>query len=436
MATKVGVILEGMNIFLNKFGEQREKYLSNPGFFTRDRVLTFWQICWFIVNQSKRSLSIELEDHFSGQSLKSCSKGAFSKARYRINPVFFKDWHRHLVELLYSASKKMKTWRGFRLVGVDGSTLYLPSTQEMADEFGVQENQYVYIPMARAGYAVDLLNGFCLGAWLGAMSEGEDVFAHEYLELSKERDIVIYDRNFPSFEFIYKHLEWKIPFVMRCKTGFNQVVQNFVATKKRQLTVEFPMTRVALKSLKSQGCKVTNDHTVKVRLLRIELGGEAEVEVLITSLLDAKKYPHSCFKTLYGLRWGIETQFDKIKNKMQIEIFSGHKPEAIYQDFYAVAIATNLHTMLVRECDPDLDEINKKRRTKVAINQNVTFDILKKRLIKLVANAKPIGFIKVIIALFITHLELVRPGRLYPRTRPIRRLNGKYQTFTNYRRAC
>jgi hypothetical protein len=221
---------------------------------------------------------------------------------------------------------------------------------------------------------------------------------------------------------------------MRCKIGFNHVVQNFVATKKRQLIVEFPMTRVALKSLKSQGYKVTNDHTVKVRLVRIEL--EEEVEVLITCLLNVKKYPHSCFKMLYGLRWGIETQFDKIKNKMQIEIFSGHKPEAIYQDFYAVAIATNLHTMLVRECDPDLDEINKKRRTKVAINQNVTFGILKKRLIKLVANAKPIGFIKNIIAIFVTHLELVRPGRLYPRTRPIRRLNGKYQTFTNYRRAC
>ncbi len=38
--------------------------------------------------------------------------------------------------------------------------------------------------------------------------------------------------------------------------------------------------------------------SVKVRLIRIELPG-SETEILITSLLDSKKYPHKIFKDLY-----------------------------------------------------------------------------------------------------------------------------------------
>jgi len=47
--------------------------------------------------------------------------------------------------------------------------------------------------------------------------------------------------------------------------------------------------------------------------------------LLITNLSKNElKYEES--KELYFKRWGIKTKFDKLKNKFQIENFSGIKP--------------------------------------------------------------------------------------------------------------
>jgi hypothetical protein len=43
--------------------------------------------------------------------------------------------------------------------------------------------------------------------------------------------------------------------------------------------------------------------------------------------------PREEFGTLYALRWGEETYFDRLKNVMGIELFSGLSEESIHQDF-------------------------------------------------------------------------------------------------------
>ena len=70
---------------------------------------------------------------------------------------------------------------------------------------------------------------------------------------------------------------------------------------------------------------------VKVRLVRVKLP-DGEVELLITSLMDIKKYPTALFKELYFKRWGIETFYDEFKNKIKVEnlikVF-GNKPGSV-----------------------------------------------------------------------------------------------------------
>lgn len=434
MKAKVLSVLEGMKSFLSSALDNREKYLTRPSAFTRNRILRFSTVCLFLVNQPKRSLSIELDDYFLTLGEFACTKAAFSKARYQIAPVFFKDWNRHFVSLAYSSPKELSTWKGFHLKGVDGTTMYLFKDEALAEEFGVQQNQYVSIPMARAGYEVDLLNGYTTQAYLGPLHQGEHAFAYEFLANSSPNDLLVYDRYFASFELIFKHLQREVPFLMRCKLDFNRTVEAFVQSKKKQAVVEFPIPDNALRTLRQQGAGVDKSTTARVRLLRIDIG-KGEPEILITSLLDAKRYPRNCFKELYGCRWGSETQFDKVKNKLQMEIFSGHKSAAIYQDFFATVLAANLHNLIVRSCDDELEEANEKRTVPKAINQNVSLGLLKGRLIILFVSETPQVIFEELKRLFLGHLEPVRPGRTFPRTKAIRRLKGKYQTFTNYRRA-
>ena len=89
---------------------------------------------------------------------------------------------------------------------------------------------------------------------------------------------------------------------------------------------------------------------------------KGEVEYLITSLLDIEKYPFEDFSALYFKRWGSETNFDIWKNKTQIENFSGHSVEAIYQDFYATVFTANIHSLFVQDCEEELEQINQVAR--------------------------------------------------------------------------
>jgi hypothetical protein len=433
MNAKIAKILTKATDFTTLLENERQEYLHNPKAFTRVRILCFKTICFCLLCQSKRTLATELDAYLKAMGKKPCTKGAFSKARYKIKWQAFQAWLEHIVRLIYAQSPKLARWKGFRLKAIDGSSIYLFEAEGIEEEFGGQDNQHGRIPMARAGLEVDVLNGFCTQARLQPYSEGESVFAFEFLKNSSPDDLCIYDRLFPSFELIFKHLEKGVHFLMRCKLSFNKTVKQFVSSGELEAGVEFSIPENLVSSLRAQGYAVTPKSTVKVRLLRIDIG-QSEPEILITSLQCKNKYPHSCFKELYGYRWGVETKFDTLKNKFQIEVFSGHKPEAVYQDFFATIIAANLHTLLVRGCDQKLEGINAPRQSPVAIHQNVSIGLLKARMAALL-NAKRKGpLIREIIELFLRHVERVRRGIARPRSKTARRLKGKYQTFKNYRR--
>lgn len=389
---------------------------------------------FFLLSQSKRSLSIELEEYFECTGGFVCTKSAFSKARYRVNWCFFRDWHNHLVNLIYSDRRTLRTWKGFFLKAIDGSSIYLFKDKEVEKEFGSHSNQHLDIPMARAGMELDVLNGYCTQVQLQAHSVGEVVFAEAFLEDSRPEDLRIYDRNFAGYRLISRHLKKNTHFLMRCTLGFNHVVKRFVASGKKQAIVTFTIPKNEILARRRKGEVVNPKETLQVRLLRIDIGQE-EPEILITSLLDLKKYPHSCFKELYNYRWKDEGRFDQIKNKLQIEVFSGHKTQAIYQDFFSAVIASNLHNLICEACTQEIQQINVDKTTARAINQNVSIGLLKKRMSRLFTNPKPEEVFLELKIIFLRYLEPIRPGRNYERPKNVRRLNGKYQTFKNYRRA-
>jgi IS4 transposase len=45
---------------------------------------------------------------------------------------------------------------------------------------------------------------------------------------------------------------------------------------------------------------------------------------------------------LYYLRWGVEIEYDVLKNTLEIENFSGRTETAIRQDFHIHIIASNM----------------------------------------------------------------------------------------------
>ncbi|MBC7193858.1 MAG: transposase, partial [Marinobacter sp.] len=103
------------------------------------------------------------------------------------------------------------------------------------------------------------------------------------------------------------------------------------------------------------------DGPVTLRLVRVDLPG-GTTEVLATSLLDAQAFPAADFADLYHRRWGIETDYRRLKQTLNLENFSGRSPRAVQQDLHARVLLKNLALLMQTLQQPDIDRRHAHRK--------------------------------------------------------------------------
>jgi len=433
-------IINDLRDILSDMDNNKEKYILKDGAFSRSKRLTFLRVIGLILKLPKRSMSIELVDYFEDLDMADqiCTGSAFTQSRYQLKWSLFQHLFNEISALFYAKkTKQINRWKGFRLRGCDGSTVNLPDTVDLRSFFGSHRNQSKSFAQARMVCGYDVLNDIIMQAELNSIRVGEKHFAIKQLSQIDEDVISIYDRNFASFELIYLHLQEKRHFIIRSKLGFNNVVKAFVSSGKKSAKVEFKATPTAIKNLKKQGYYLDKNTTVTVRLERIELDNGL-IEVLITSLMDTKEFTNQDLKWAYKQRWGSETSYDGLKNKFELELFTGHKPNAILQDFFATVFVYNLNAILVRDCDDELDQINQTRELNYKINKNVSIGLTKPRLIKLLFTADQNQVNEILEFLkmhFLKNLQPDIPDRSYKRVKKKAGTRHKIRPLTNYKRA-
>jgi hypothetical protein len=407
--------------------------------FSRDRKLPLNRLVGIIINLPKRSLSIEIQEFFDSleKGLEASTKGAFSLQRTKLLALFFEVWNQWLVgSFYYYYGQKVQRWRGFRIQAVDGSTAYLMNKKEVIEHFGTQDNQHVGIPMARVMQIQDILNDITVWGTINPIKQSEQAIMAGQVRHLFEDSLTLFDRCYPGFALMYLMLNEETPrnFVMRCKIGFNKEVQQFVRSTKSSKTILLLPTATAIATLREHGYIVTAKTALKVRMVKVKLP-TGEVEILLTNLYCEKLFTIADLKYLYGLRWGIETTYGKQKNQQQMEQFSGHRVICIQQDYAAGLFVANLQSLIEKQCENYLQKINAKRKYRYRINRNVSWASLKYNIVKLILQNEPEEILLQLQKEFERNIEPVRPGRQNKRIKKAKRLNGKYQTFTNYKRA-
>ena len=251
-----------------------------------------------------------------------------------------------------------------------------------------------------------------------------------------EDSLTLFDRGYPGFALMYLMNNQEVPrhFVMRCKVGFNKEVKQFSQSSKISKVIDMKATSHSIATLREHGYIIPPETTIKVRMVKVLLSS-GEVEILLTNLYDQNLYTNEDLKFLYGLRWGIETTYGKQKNQLQMEQFSGHRVICIQQDYAASVFVANLQSLIEKQSEEFLDQVNQKRIHQYKINRNVSWASLKHNIVKLFLNKNPKQILLQLQKAFERNLEPIRPGRQNPRKKKVKRLNGKYQTLTNYKRA-
>lgn len=287
-----------------------------------------------MLNMLRKSLSLEIDNFWSFLGLtksQKFTKSAFVQARMKIKPKVFKHLSKTLIDQFYTDNDTaIKKWKGLRILAVDGSRLTLPITKELKQLYGETKNQSnTGVIQARCSLLYDVENKFVLDGKLAPLKEGERELALSHLSLCGKGDLLIYDRGYPSYDFIHQHITKKLDYLIRVKISFSQLTIDFEKSKKKtQIVSMFPG-----KNTKISDKEYDRDTSINLRLVRVNLP-KGKVEILMTSLIDTDTYPNSCFRQLYQKRWDVETFYDELKNKLKVEHFSGYSNQSILQDFY------------------------------------------------------------------------------------------------------
>ena len=384
--------------------------------FTRTRKLSFSNTLLFMMNLLTKSLSIEIEN-FIGHLRQNCgsigckyfTKSAFVQCRKKIQPDVFKKLSSILVDEFYTDNDlAIKLWNGFRVLAADGSTVTLPFTKELEQLYGLTKNQTnTGVIQARASVLYDVLNNYVLDGLLSTKQIGERTLALRHLVKSKVKDLIVYDRGYPSYDFIDNHLRKGIGYLMRAKVSFSGVAKAFIASGRTSQIVEiYPGKNVDTPT--KQYDKTT---PLKVRLVRIDLPS-GETELLMASLLNSKEYPHKMFKELYFKRWKVETFYDELKNKLKVEYFSGYSHQSSLQDFYAAISISNVQTLIVGGLEDEIKQMTKSRKLDYKVNTNLSYGFLKNKIITLFfSNSDMEDIVDQLKILFKRELVPVRPNR-------------------------
>jgi len=366
--------------------------------FVRERVLTFPITVLFLINLAKKSLQVSLNEFCDTCDLLQVTKQAFSKARKKLSSKTFILLNRKLVEEYYS-DNNYSTWKGFRLLAVDGSDLQVPQIADLKEVFGTAKNQTgSTLAMAKISYIYDVFSRITLDAQIDRCktSEGELAIKHieaiQHLQRDKIQDLCIFDRGYPSLWLLFYLAHTEKDFVVRCTFGscFGKV-EEAIERGEEDVVIRLhakDASKGQMKTLKKNAPFVDRRKDyIDIRMVIVTLS-TGEKELLITSLLDQTTHLKDEFKILYNYRWGTEENYKLHKTGYELENFSGQTRLAIEQELFSLVFTANMASILIEEAQMELDEEHRRKGLKhpYKINKRIAIATLRGRLLAGILN--------------------------------------------------
>jgi hypothetical protein len=400
------------------------------GAFTRIRKLTLYLLILTIIERRGVTLSMEIRGFMKKGLLKErITKTAYLKARKKLNPLALLNLAQYHNRGLY-ADGEMQEYKGYLILSEDGSSLNVPTTAETLEKWGNSSTGTESRAQANLGLSClyDCINKSILtvGIHKHKFNEAEQAEKHlaELPELvGDKKSILMLDRGYPSIPLFLRLNEQGQKYVVRLgSTYFKAERKNM---KSNDETVESAITKSRL-----QNYKGTPDYdmmiaagSLRLRLVNFTLPS-GTVECLATNLPESE-FTTDEITALYPYRWGIETAFDTLKNKLSIENFTGTAPVMIEQDIYASIYICNLASDMIADAEEGISEdgLYSDYKHKIAVNRAFAIGILKDMLISAIladSHHEMDRLFDIMIEEIKAEVLPVRPNRHYKRKKGLR----------------
>ena len=403
--------------------EFKIKHRIKQSDFTREVKLTFAIMMGLMIKRSSKSLQNSLNDMtLNGDIDYTVTNSAYSQARAKLNYTAFIEMKDKSVEMFYEDGEYNR-YKSFRLLAVDGSIVVLPNSTDIKQAFNPTlakcqiEDFSKEVVQARVSTLYDVMNNMALDAAIrnkvankenSLIAYDERSLAIEHLSWCSKADLVIFDRGYPSYELFARYAQ-KTNFLCRLKkTSFIRAKSLFAPhCEHKDVILEINAPKKLRDDLRKEKLPVK----MKIRFVQVILDN-GTIEVLATNILDDKVLQSSDFMELYARRWGIETYYDVLKNRLSLENFTGLSALAIKQDFYATVFLTNYEAMLVYDTNLELQEKAEDNKYAQQVNKAQSFNAIKHKAFDIFYSDKSLSKqMKQLEELFAINPVPIRPNR-------------------------
>ena len=349
---------------------------------------------------------------------------AFCIARKKLKLRFFKHIFSSVTRRYQQTHLAAQySWRGFRLLGIDGMKMALPSSVKLKKYFPPASNHNGDSTLAQGLLVglVGLWDGICYDFKLVSNKGSEQKCArHLIRRFLGQGDLLMCDRNFPDYHTLALLSFRKAAYLFHLASNrFNKLTQTKTPSGRDD---EWYITLCLPKKLRTQFPDFPIELTARV--IHYQHKG-FRPSFLITSLLDTDLYRYEEIVNLYHQRWRQETMHREWKYTLSMSNLRSTTVRGIFKEVYVQLTINNVLRWLMSEaaelshCRPvDLKFLECKRL--------LMSDVC-------VMSTAPLELLPHIYRTLIQNLSeqkiRVRPGRSYPREhddKPRNKGNGKY----------
>jgi hypothetical protein len=273
---------------------------------------------------------------------------AYCKARGRLEVDDLKKIHHHSAGRLEANTPRASLWKGFRTLLVDATTASMPDTELNQARWPQSSSQ-----AEGCGFPTMTIVGlFSLASCAliefvhGTLRDDENGLFYKMKDIIGKGDLIVGDRLYCTYANICWLLGQGAEVVFRKHQSRNSEKGKIERLGKNDRIVHWnkPHSKSAHRGLTHALWDILLP-TLRLREVTFKVtckGYRTREIILVTTLLDPKKYPWEDLAEIYLKRWRIELWFDDIKTSMEMDVLRCKTPEMIEKEVLMHMIAYNL----------------------------------------------------------------------------------------------
>ena len=320
---------------------------SRDRIYTRHR--TFWSMLWQGLNPrvSCREVVRQLQALFDldGGPAVSEEDGACCRAKARLP---WCEFPKALVATAQAADRlapERSLLQGRPIKAADGAALTLADTPKNRQAYPPVQSAPPSFPMLRMVVLFSFLSGAILSAASGNLHTSELALLYSLFGQLAPKDILLGDRGFGNYVVLalLQHLQLQVDFIGRAnrqvdgrRRGKRLGKEDWLVVWKKGGTLSPWLPKLLWLALPME-------LTVRIVRGRCYMKGFRVRQVtLVTTLLEAQRYPAHEILQAYLRRWRLEMCLDDLKTTLDMEMLRSRTPAMVQKEIYARLIGHNL----------------------------------------------------------------------------------------------